>query len=79
MSRGGNAQPIELCDHDRRLAIRAAATVGADYAGVDVLHSREGRAYVIEVNGVPGWKALSRVTGCDVARAVVQSLESLRK
>jgi glutathione synthase/RimK-type ligase-like ATP-grasp enzyme len=30
---------------------------------------------VIEVNGVPGWKALRQVTGCDVADEIIRSLE----
>jgi RimK family alpha-L-glutamate ligase len=71
VSRGGNARPIDLCDHDCQLAIRAAATVGADYAGVDLLHSRESGAYVIEVNGIPGWQGLQQATGIDVAGAIV--------
>ena len=70
VSRGGIARPIDLCDHDRQLAIRAAAAVGADYAGVDVLHAREGGAYVIEVNGIPGWQGLQQATGIDVALAI---------
>jgi len=70
VSRGGNARPIELCDHDCQLAIRAAAAVGADYAGVDLLHSRDGDAYVIEVNGIPGWQGLQQATGIDVAGAI---------
>ncbi|HLU46813.1 MAG TPA: hypothetical protein VK116_01975, partial [Planctomycetota bacterium] len=56
----------------RELAVRAASAVGARVAGVDLLSSRDGKAYVIEVNAVPGWRALSRVTGIDVARAVVR-------
>ncbi len=70
VSRGGSARPIDLCDQDRQLAIRAAAAVGADYAGIDVLHSREGGAYVIEVNGIPGWQGLQQATGIDVAGAI---------
>jgi RimK family alpha-L-glutamate ligase len=76
VSRGGNAQPIQLSDHDRQLAIRAAAAVGADYAGVDVLHSREGGAYVIEVNGIPGWQGLQQATGIDVAGTIADLVAS---
>jgi glutathione synthase/RimK-type ligase-like ATP-grasp enzyme len=48
--------------------------VGADYAGVDLLPSAEGGAYVLEVNGIPGWQGLQRATGIDVAGAIVDLL-----
>jgi glutathione synthase/RimK-type ligase-like ATP-grasp enzyme len=49
--------------------------VGARIAGVDLLYDQGGPGYVIEVNGVPGWQALRRVTGIDVAAELVLSLE----
>jgi glutathione synthase/RimK-type ligase-like ATP-grasp enzyme len=58
-----------------RLCVRAAATLGADYAGVDLLHAADGRDYVIEVNGIPGWRGVERATGVDVAAALVEHLE----
>lgn len=54
------------------LAIRAAVAVKAAVAGVDLLPAKNGGYYVLEVNAVPGWRALSRVTGFDVAREIVQ-------
>ena len=39
----------------RALCVRAAAALGADYAGVDLLRAADGRDYVLEVNGIPGW------------------------
>ena len=56
------------------LALRATVAVGADYAGVDLLPSRDGRIYVLEVNGIPGWKGLQYATGVDVAGAIVDHL-----
>ena len=53
------------------MAVRAAAAIGADYAGVDLLPARDGRVYVLEVNGIPGWEGLQRATGLDVAGAIV--------
>ena len=71
VSRGGSARPIDLPREWEELAIRAAAIVGADYAGIDLLPSRDGQVYVLEVNGVPGWQGLQRATGIDVAGAIV--------
>ena len=76
VARGGTARPIDVsaewCDY----AIAAANAVGADYAGVDLLVSRTGEAFVLEVNGIPGWQGLQAATGVDVAGAVVQQLET---
>ncbi len=57
------------------MAVRAAAAVEADYAGVDLLPAPDGSAYVLEVNGIPGWQGLQEATGLDVAGAVVEHLE----
>jgi RimK family alpha-L-glutamate ligase len=74
VSRGGSARAFELPAAWEQLAIRAAAAVGADYAGVDLLPSRDGRIFVLEVNGIPGWRGLQQATGIDVAGAIVDHL-----
>jgi ribosomal protein S6--L-glutamate ligase len=71
VSRGGSVRAFELPAAWAQLAVRAAAAVGADYAGVDLLPSRDGRIFVLEVNGIPGWKGLQQATGVDVAGMVV--------
>jgi glutathione synthase/RimK-type ligase-like ATP-grasp enzyme len=37
----------------------------------------DGRQYVLEVNGIPGWRGLEEATGVDVAAAVVDHVEAL--
>jgi len=73
-SRGGKASPIELPAAWGELAIRAAALVGAEYAGVDLLPADDGTVYVLEVNGIPGWEGLQQATGIDVAGAILDQL-----
>jgi ribosomal protein S6--L-glutamate ligase len=86
VSRRGQAEPVDLTDDQRDWALRATAAIGARVSGVDLLYGHPGhksrgdsdgaaRGHVIEVNGVPGWKALRQVTGCDVADKIVRSLE----
>jgi RimK family alpha-L-glutamate ligase len=77
LSRGGTARPVELSEAWAGLAVRAAAAVGAEYAGVDLLPARDGAVYVLEVNGIPGWQGLQEVTGVDVAGAIVDHLVHL--
>ena len=76
VSRGARAEPVDLDDETLELAQRAAAAVGAPVAGVDLLTGRDGRTVVIEVNGVPGWKALARTLQVDVAKLVIEYVES---
>jgi RimK family alpha-L-glutamate ligase len=75
VSRGGMAKPLDLPAPWAELALRAAAVIGADYAGVDLLPSRDGGVYVLEVNGIPGWQGLQQATGLDVATAIVEHVE----
>ena len=61
------------------LALRAAAAVGAHYAGVDVIRDRDGRLLVLEINGIPAWKGLQESTGADIAALLAADLaERLR-
>jgi RimK family alpha-L-glutamate ligase len=71
---GGAATPFELPQEWAQLAIRAAQVVGADYAGVDLLPSHDGRIFVLEVNGIPGWEGFQKATEIDVAGAIVGQL-----
>lgn len=71
LARGGTARALSLPEDLNALAVRAAAAVGADYAGVDLLTATDGTAYVLEVNGIPGWKGLQEATGLDVAGRLV--------
>ena len=44
-------------------------------AGVDLLPGRDGELYAIEVNAVPGWKALAAALDVDIARVVLEYVE----
>ncbi|HWC88109.1 MAG TPA: RimK family alpha-L-glutamate ligase [Pirellulales bacterium] len=74
ISRGATAEAFEPDDHLVEIARRAAAAVGAPVAGVDLLPGRDGRMYTIEVNAVPGWKALARAADVDVAALLLDYL-----
>jgi RimK family alpha-L-glutamate ligase len=76
VSRGGLVLPLDLPAAWEDLAVRATAAVGADYAGVDLIEARDGTVFVVEVNGIPGWRGLQRATGLDVAGAIVEHLEA---
>lgn len=72
VSRGAKTERLELTTELTDLAHRAANSVGAPLAGVDVLPGKDGRLYVLEVNAVPGWKALAKTLEVDVAAKVLE-------
>jgi ribosomal protein S6--L-glutamate ligase len=74
VAQGGSAETVQLAPAEEELALRAAAALGAPVAGVDLLPGPEGVWYVLEVNAVPGWRALGPVAGVDVAAAMIQFL-----
>jgi ribosomal protein S6--L-glutamate ligase len=75
VSLGGRAERCRLDPEAERLALAAARAVGAEVAGVDLIHDLDrGCLVVIEVNAVPGWRALASVTGIDIAAEILASL-----
>jgi ribosomal protein S6--L-glutamate ligase len=74
VARGATCEAIVPTEQQSHLALTAARAVGAPLAGVDLLHRPEGETYVIEVNAVPGWKALAQACQVDVARCVLDFL-----
>ncbi|HEY1859990.1 MAG TPA: RimK family alpha-L-glutamate ligase, partial [Gemmataceae bacterium] len=74
VAQGGRAEPTHLTADLEKLALQAVKAVGAVAAGVDLLPGTDGNWYVLEVNAVPGWRALGPVTGVDVAAELVNYL-----
>lgn len=74
VAQGGTAERVTLTADEERLAVGAAEAVGCAVAGVDLLPGPGGELFVIEVNAVPGWKALAPTCGVDVAAEVVRFL-----
>ncbi|HLN29409.1 MAG TPA: RimK family alpha-L-glutamate ligase [Gemmataceae bacterium] len=74
VAQGGTGEPVQLGADEERLALRAAEILGAPVAGVDLLPGPAGELYVLEVNAVPGWRALSAVTGVDIAVMLIRFL-----
>jgi RimK family alpha-L-glutamate ligase len=71
---GGRPEPVAIDTEMQDLALRAAAAVEADFAGVDLLRSADGRLTVIEVNSMPGWQGLQSVTDFPIAEELARVL-----
>ena len=74
VAQGARCEPAELTPDLVQLAERAAQALDMDYAGVDLVPSPGQGIQVIEVNGVAAWQGLQRVTGFNIARALVDDL-----
>ena len=76
VSRGARGEPLTVTHQLADLARRATQSVHAVMAGVDLLPAKDGRLLAIEVNAVPGWRAISRTLDIDVAAKVLSLLQS---
>lgn len=80
VAQGGRAERCELSAEIEQMAVRAARAVGAEMAGVDLLPDLgHERLLVVEVNAVPGWRALAGATGIDVAAELLAHLKGARR
>ncbi|MBN2653310.1 MAG: 30S ribosomal protein S6--L-glutamate ligase [Spirochaetales bacterium] len=73
--RGGSASGIKLTNEEKKLAIKAARVMGLEVAGVDMIQSKRG-PLVLEVNSSPGLEGIEKYSGKDVAKAIMDYLET---
>ena len=66
----GKGTPWDPAPEWVELALRAARALGLQVSGVDLMEGQNGPV-VLEVNTTPGFRELERVTGLDVARAII--------
>jgi ribosomal protein S6--L-glutamate ligase len=72
--RGASAIRAELTPEERHIAQRAAAAVGLNVSGVDLVRSDRG-PLVMEVNSSPGLEGIEGATGIDIASRIIGFLE----
>jgi RimK family alpha-L-glutamate ligase len=68
---GAKMKPLELTEELRSLAVKAAKVVKTEISGVDIIESENGYM-VIEVNSIPGFTALDKVTDLDIPQKIVE-------
>jgi len=71
---GARPEPFEPDAEAIDLALRSAAAVGADFAGVDMIRDAADRLQVLEVNSMPGWRGLQKVVPFSIADELVLRL-----
>jgi len=74
LHQGGTATIVKISPEERKLAIKAAKTLGLRVAGVDIIRSQEG-PLLLEVNSSPGLEGIENATGKDIAGHMITSIE----
>jgi len=68
---GGRAVPADLEEEQLELVRRAGDEIGGGVLGVDLIE-RGSESLVLEINGIPQYKNVARVTGVDLSRMIVE-------
>ena len=74
LKQGGRPVAAVVDSEIKELSIRAAAAVGADFAGVDLIHGVDGHPTVLEVNSMPAWSGLQKVSQVRIASILAGDL-----
>jgi tetrahydromethanopterin:alpha-L-glutamate ligase len=74
IKRGGRPVPVVVNDEMKALALQAAVAVGANFLGVDIVYGTDDRPAVLEVNSMPAWSGLQKVTSVNIASALADAL-----
>ena len=77
VKRGGKPVAAVADSAMKDMAIAAAAAVGANYAGVDIIYDGDERPTVLEVNSMPAWSGLQRTTPVDIAAVLAGDLAAV--
>ena len=74
VAQGGQCHVGVLESRVVAMAEAAAACLGMNYAGVDMLCDLQGCWWVLEVNSIPAWRGLQKATGIDIAGLLADDL-----
>jgi ribosomal protein S6--L-glutamate ligase len=73
-SLGGSIGELKISDKVEEVAILAAKSVGAVWAGVDIMETKDGKLYVIEINASPGTDGIEKASKIPVTKKVIKHI-----
>ncbi|MFB3116250.1 MAG: RimK family alpha-L-glutamate ligase [Gammaproteobacteria bacterium] len=73
-AQGAQCEPLKLDGELHQLSEAAVKAVGIDYGGVDLIPDTNGRLQVIEVNSIPAWWGLQKVTDFNIASSLIDDM-----
>ena len=78
ISQGGSGRKIELSKEDQQMCIDAARACSLEVAGVDLMKNKEGKSFIIEINGNYGYK-VEEITKVDISTPLIKYCERNHK
>ena len=72
-ARGADCEKLHLDQQMADLAEHATALLDMDYAGVDLIPDTDGRLHVLEINSIPAWYGLQKVSDINIAGCLIDS------
>ena len=73
IGQGGKPFRFNTPHYIKKIAINSTKIVNADYAGIDLIKDKNNNFQVIEINSVPAWKSLQKVTKKNIALVLAKS------
>ncbi len=71
---GGSAEKVSIDDGLKEISLNASKAVNGEIVGVDLMR-KEGKLNVIEVNGTPQFRGITKATGINIAERIVEYLK----
>jgi len=68
------AEARNYSDTIEKLAVEAVHVLGVEFGGVDIIVAGDGQPYILEVNSPASFQRPQRVTGVNIAGAIVEHL-----
>jgi tetrahydromethanopterin:alpha-L-glutamate ligase len=69
---GGTAKSHAPDAEMTEISMAAMRAIDADYAGIDLIRTADGRLQVLEVNSNPAWRGLQGVSDVNIAAAIAE-------
>ncbi len=73
-AQGAQCEALKLDEDLSRLSEAAVKAVGIDYGGVDLIPDAKGCLQAIEVNSIPAWWGLQKVTDFNIASSLIDDM-----
>jgi ribosomal protein S6--L-glutamate ligase len=74
-----SGEKVKLTEEEINMAIKASKAIGLNVSGVDIMRDKDGKPYLIEVNGNASLKGIETITGIDVAGKIIDYVEQQYK
>lgn len=77
LSLGGTAEPHQLNQIELELCEKIKQKIKGQFFAIDLIYNQCGNPFLLEVNGVPGWKGLQDCLQVDIAQKAIETIFAL--